>query len=171
MFKFTRTGVNIISLIITTIIFFMIQIFIYQYTNGIEMNVEINEDMMQKQQEVIPEVKKTEETEIWKIEIEKISLKADIKQGTSKEILNKYIGHFEETQLEKGNIGLAAHNYTYNKCKKIYEVIKNRIIKDTDWEYLENTEENMLTLITCVENEPNYRRCVQAIEKEKEERY
>ena len=61
--------------------------------------------------------------------------------------------------------------YTYNKCKKIYEVIKNRIIKDTDWEYLENTEENMLTLITCVENEPNYRRCVQAIEKEKEERY
>ena len=76
MFKFTRTGVNIISLIITTIIFFMIQIFIYQYTNGIEMNVEINEDMMQKQQEVIPEVKKTEETEIWKIEIEKISLKA-----------------------------------------------------------------------------------------------
>ena len=45
-----------------------------------------------------------------------------------------------------------------------YEVIKNKIITDTDWEVLENTEENTLTLITCVENEPNYRRCVQAVE-------
>ena len=45
---------------------------------------------------------------------------------------------------------------------------KCRIIKDTEWEYLDNTEENMLTLITCVENEPEYRRCVQAVEKEEE---
>ena len=51
---------------------------------------------------------------------------------------------------------------------KEYEVEKNRIIKDTDWKYLENTEDNRLTLITCVENEPEYRRCIQAIEKEEE---
>ena len=43
---------------------------------------------------------------------------------------------------------------------------KNKIIKDTDIDVLENTEENILTLITCVENEPNYRRCVQAEEKD-----
>ena len=47
-----------------------------------------------------------------------------------------------------------------------YEVTKNKIIKDTDIDVLENTEENILTLITCVENEPNYRRCVQAEEKD-----
>ena len=39
------------------------------------------------------------------------------------------------------------------------------IIKDTDWSRLENTEENILTLITCVENKPEQRRCIQAIEK------
>ena len=37
-------------------------------------------------------------------------------------------------------------------------------VSETDT-ILENTEENILTLITCVENEPNYRRCVQAEEK------
>ena len=45
---------------------------------------------------------------------------------------------------------------------------KCRIIKDTEWKYLKNTEDNRLTLITCVENQPEYRRCVQAVEKEEE---
>ena len=44
-------------------------------------------------------------------------------------------------------------------------MVKNKIIKDTDVKVLDNTEENVLTLITCVENEPEYRRCVQAKEK------
>lgn len=130
-----------------------------------------------------------EENKSWKIEIPKISIIADIKEGTNKDILNKYVGHFTETRKEYGNIGLAAHNrgyevnyfkdlkllekgdiikYTYNEFIKIYEVEKCRIIKDTDWTYLENTEENRLTLITCVENQPEYRRCIQAVEKEKE---
>ena len=60
--------------------------------------------------------------------------------------------------------------YVHDKFKKIYEVEKCRIIKDTDWKYLEDTEDNRLTLITCVENQPEYRRCIQAIEKE-EDRY
>ena len=34
--------------------------------------------------------------------------------------------------------------------------------------FLPQTEENMLTLITCVENQPEYRRCIQAVEKEEE---
>ena len=128
-----------------------------------------------------------EEAKGWKIEIPKISLVAEIAEGTTKEILNQYIGHFEITPKEVGNIGLAGHNrgynvnyfqdlkllqkgdeikYTYNNFEKIYEVEKVRIIKDTEWEYLENTEDNRLTLITCVENQPEYRRCVQAVEKE-----
>ena len=56
--------------------------------------------------------------------------------------------------------------YIHNEINRIYEVTKNKIIKDTDIDVLENTEENILTLITCVENEPNYRRCVQAEEKD-----
>ena len=59
--------------------------------------------------------------------------------------------------------------YIYKGKEKNYKVSKISIIKDTDWSMLENTEENELTLITCVENEPEYRRCVKAEEIRKEE--
>ena len=59
---------------------------------------------------------------------------------------------------------LSANNYYYNGNVRRYIVSKLVIVEDTDWTYLENTEENTLTLITCVENEPSYRRCVQATE-------
>lgn len=121
----------------------------------------------------------------WYIEIPAISLRAEITEGTTKEVLDKFVGHFEETATWIGNIGLAAHNrgyennyfadlkklkegdiinYCYDNNIRKYTVTKLAIVKDTDWSYLENTQENRLTLITCVENEPNYRRCVQAIE-------
>ena len=188
MLKFTKTGILYLT---TVIVFFLIQMFSSQY----KIQTEINQDIMKEQQKSnFIEAESTiaqnqEKNEIWKIEIPKISLIADIKDGTTKEVLNQYVGHFEETQKENGNIGLAGHHrwyevnyfqnlkllkegdtiiYTHNEFIKEYEVEKNRIIKDTDWKYLENTEDNRLTLITCVENEPEYRRCIQAIEKEEE---
>ena len=188
MLKFTKTGILYLT---TVIVFFLIQMFSSQY----KIQTEINQDIMEEQQKSnFIEAESTiaqnqEKNEIWKIEIPKISLIADIKDGTTKEVLNQYVGHFEETQKENGNIGLAGHNrgyevnyfqnlkllkegdtiiYTHNEFIKEYEVEKNRIIKDTDWKYLENTKDNRLTLITCVENEPEYRRCIQAIEKEEE---
>lgn len=126
-----------------------------------------------------------EEKNKWKIIIPEISLEAEISEGTSKEIMDKFVGHFEETTKISGNVGLAAHNrgyavnyfanikqlkendkiiYQYNGEQKTYSVIENKIIKDTDWSLLENTKDNRITLITCVENEPEYRRCVQAKE-------
>lgn len=108
-----------------------------------------------------------------------------IKEGTDEETLNKNIGHFEETSLCKGNICLAAHNrgyeenyfarlkelknndiiyYFYNNEIKKYKVIESLIIYETDWAMLENTEDNRITLITCVENREEYRLCVQAKE-------
>ena len=183
MFKFTKTG--LFSMVII-IMFCLIQIFIHQYS----IDTEINENIMEEQiiETKIEPVVENANT-IWQIEIPKISLKADISEGTTKEILNQYVGHFEITSKEVGNVGLAAHNrgyevnyfkdlkllkkgdeikYKHNDFEKIYEVEKCRIIKDTEWEYLEETEDNMLTLITCVENQPEYRRCIQAIEKEEE---
>ena len=150
---------------------------------------EIEQEKGNKEEYLIQEdeqnQKQDEKITKWQIEIPAISLTANISEGTEKEVLNKYVGHFEETSLEEGNVGLAAHNrgynvnyfedlkklkesdliiYRHNEFEMEYEVIKNKIITDTDWEVLENTEENTLTLITCVENEPNYRRCVQAVE-------
>lgn len=55
--------------------------------------------------------------------------------------------------------------YKYENFEKVYFIDKIEIIRNTDWSYLENTKENKITLITCVENEPNLRRCVQGIEK------
>ena len=63
--------------------------------------------------------------------------------------------------IENYSEGIVIHDYEN----------KNIIIKDTNWEYLENTEENQITLITCVENEPEFRRCIQAVEKEEEDIY
>ena len=127
-----------------------------------------------------------EENLDWYIEIPSINLKAKIEEGTTKEVMDKFVGHFEETTTWMGNVGLAAHNrgfennyfanlkklkegdiinYYYNGNVRRYIVSKLVIVEDTDWTYLENTQENKITLITCVENEPNYRRCVIGEEK------
>jgi len=86
---------------------------------------------------------------------------------------------------DTGNVGLAAHNrgykvnyfgrikelqigdeiyYTYGNISRKYKVSLITIIQDTEWTYLENTEDNRITLITCLEDEPEYRRCIQGIE-------
>jgi len=129
------------------------------------------------------------EFNIWTLSIDSINLLADISRGTTEAVLNKYIGHFDETNIFNGNVGLAAHNRGYpvnyfkdlDKLKigdvidyriddfvKHYKVKSFNIIKDTDWTYLEDTNEDILTLITCVKNKPEYRLCVQA-HKESEE--
>lgn len=127
----------------------------------------------------------------WYLEIPNINLKADIQEGTTEEIMKQYIGHFEESKTWIGNVCLAAHNrgyennyfsevktlkkgdkiiYYYKNSSREYLVEKNDIIKAIDLSCLENTEDNMLTLITCIENEPDYRRCIKAIEnKERKE--
>ncbi len=48
--------------------------------------------------------------EIWQVEIPSIGLLAPIAEGTTQEVMREYVGHFENTSLWKGNIGLAAHN-------------------------------------------------------------
>ena len=123
----------------------------------------------------------------WYLEIPKIGLKAEIKEGVDEDNLNNYIGHFDDTSKEDGNIGLAAHNrgyknnyfaklknieigdsvfYYYNKQKLEYVVSDIFIIYETDWSVLEDTYYSCLTMITCVEDRPEYRLCVIATRKE-----
>lgn len=122
--------------------------------------------------------------------IEKIDLTASVKEGSNSEILKNYIGHIEETAIYDGNVGLAAHNrgneYSYfarlNELEngdrviyqtkygaKEYEVSDKKVIEETDWSMLQDTEENRLTMITCIKNKENYRLCVQAVEKRRKE--
>lgn len=151
-----------------------------------EQNKETEESEKTEQEKQQQQTTQKEKVEKWQIEIPEISLKAQIEEGTDKETLDKYVGHFEITQKKEGNIGLAAHNrgypvnyfeklkdlkegdeiiYTYGNFQKTYIVTQNIKISDIDWSYLQNTEENTITLITCIANEPAYRRCVQGTEK------
>ncbi len=125
------------------------------------------------------------EKNIWRIKIPKINLDAPIETGTTQDVLAKAVGHFEQGPKWNGNVALAGHNrgiecnffqnikylkvgdkiiYTTKKGKREYKVIMNKIIKQTNWEYIENTKDNRITLITCVENMYEYRRCIQAVE-------
>lgn len=188
---YTNKYINLISLIIATIIFLILNIFLIKNANFPEKSLpniipQINikkEEIKDQKENNIPE----EELEKWYIEIPKIKLKAPIAEGTDSETLNTKIGHFSETDLMQGNIGLAGHNrgyennyfqnlkklkiddeiiYKYLEYQKTYKIDKIEIIKNTDWSYLEKTNENKITLITCVENEPQYRRCIQGTEIE-----
>lgn len=121
----------------------------------------------------------------WRIIISKINLDASILEGTNKEVLRRGVGHFETTSKWDGNVCLAAHNrgYKYNyfqelkslkmgdiiiyqteKGKRTYSVEVKEKIKETDWSKIKETKENYLTLLTCVENMPEYRLCIQAKE-------
>ncbi len=118
--------------------------------------------------------------------IDKIGLKAKVKEGSTQDILMEYIGHMPETAKYEGNIGLAAHNrgteFSYfarlnelEKGDKIiyktkfferkYIVTKKKVIYDTDWSDLQTTKDNRITMITCIANKPNQRLCVQAVEE------
>ena len=206
MIRYTTRYVNIVSLVITIIIYIFLSYFITNLKifdfklsfisnllkknivqvelNSSNINQETKEDF--KIQNNYPNDTKENE---WKITIPILSLEAEISEGTNKEVMDKYVGHFVETSKTEGNICLAAHNrgykvnyfngikklkegdeivYKYKNFEKTYLVIKNKIIKDTEWSDLEKTEKNQITLITCVENEPEYRRCIKAIEKEEE---
>jgi len=124
-------------------------------------------------------------TNTWRILIPKINLDAPILEGASKEILRRGVGHITATSKWDGNVVLVAHNrgYKYNFFQEIkrlekgdkiqyqneqrirtYEVVGKKQIRETDLSCLEDTKENQLTLITCLENLPEYRICIQAEE-------
>ncbi|MDU2111492.1 MAG: sortase [Clostridiales bacterium] len=107
------------------------------------------------------------------LNIPKIDLKVIIKEGTDMKTLRHSVGHFKDTPMpwENGNSAIAGHRqYTYgeffNRVDEIeigdlieiqtlhgkinYKVIKKEVIEATQMEVLDNTDEDCLTIITCV---------------------
>lgn len=123
------------------------------------------------------------ETVIGVIKIDKIGFEGLIYEGTTLKTLDKGVGHFYNSSYLNGNVCLAAHNssnywaklYTLENGDKItytsflgtkeYKVNSITQISATDWSKLEKTNENILTLITCVKGNPTQRLCVQALEE------
>lgn len=167
-----------------SIVTFIIAVIIFIQTNLLTLMIFNLKNNNVQAKSYVTEEKIYSETEEWRLVIPKINVSAEIKEGTSGEIINNYIGHFGETPKENGNIGLIAasagykENYFENikdleegdviiyikgNFKKEYKVITNVVIKQTDWSYLSSTEDNRLTLITGILEEPENRRCIQAI--------
>ena len=207
---YTKRYIDVITLALVIIIFILINIYQFQIQENIKKLLNQSQSSVQTTQEVskvnsnelvnsnliieeiedsielVDEAPLVEEKypENWYIKIPSISLIAQIKQGTTKEILDKSVGHFEESPVLKGNVCLAAHNrgyevnyfekiknlllndviiYQYGNTEKTYTVSNITIIKETDWSYVEE-KGNKITLITCVDNKPEYRLCIQATE-------
>lgn len=192
--NFSHKNIILISFIISILIFILLdQIFFKTqnkfFENSLEKiipdNIEIELKTPNSTVAISEQYQNNiDNQKIWQIEIPKINLVAPIAEGTSTNIMNEYVGHFEETPKNKGNIGLAAHNrgykinyfrdlkllqkgdliiYTYNGEISKYSVNELGIIKDTDWSKLESSSQDKLTLITCLEDEPEYRRYIQAV--------
>lgn len=183
-FNYSKFNIKILSASISLFIVITIELFFYTDNLNVQIiNIRENSNLKIIDERISIEIDIKNE---WKIEIPEINLVADINEGTTKETLDFFVGHFEETPNEYGNVCLAAHNRGYNvnyfenlkylnigdeiyykfKNKQIiYEIETITIIEETDWSMLKNTKENKITLITCLENKPEYRRCVQAIER------
>ena len=117
------------------------------------------------------------------LKIPKLGL--NVKVYESENNLEKGVGHFTDTAVFTGNVAIAGHNrgvnsyfgeihhlkagdeitYTTKLGTKKYAVTSVRKINAADFSFLRETQDNRLTLITCVKNEPNFRWCVQAREK------
>lgn len=122
------------------------------------------------------------ETVLGVIDIDRIQYQGLIYEGTSLSTLAKGVGHFTNSSYLYGNVCLAAHNtnkfwaklhtlqngdkitYTSFLGTKQYEVDKISTIYETDWSNLANTDENVLTLITCIKGQKDKRLCVRAKE-------
>ena len=117
------------------------------------------------------------------LKVPKLGLNVKVYEGENN--LEKGVGHFTDTAVFTGNVAIAGHNrgvnsyfgeihnlktgdeiiYTTKLGTKKYAVTNVRKINAADFSFLRETQDNRLTLITCVKNEPNFRWCVQAKEK------
>ena len=176
-------------IIITIIFLILMMIFGIIYVKNLYDGnlVNANEVVTDSQFEnvIYDTAEKIENDVIGILTIEKIGLKASVKEGSDNQTLKNYIGHIEDTAIYDGNVGLAAHNrgnqYSYfarineleigdiityqtNFFTRSYKVDNIQTILETDWSLLQDTQENKLTLITCITNKRVQRLCVQATE-------
>ena len=118
------------------------------------------------------------------LKIAKLGISVKVWEGESTTSMAKGVGHYSSTSAWDGNVGLAGHNrgakynigtiknlvagdtitYTTMYGTRTYQVTSVKTITNTDWSYLQSTADNRITITTCLENHPESRVCVQAVE-------
>jgi len=119
------------------------------------------------------------------LKIPAIGLTVTAYDGEVTAAMKKGVGHIESTSSWLGNIGLCGHNrgvnenfgklknlkvgdeisYTTSLGTRTYIVTFAGKIASNDWNYLQYTTDNRITLLTCVEGQDQYRLCVHGVEK------
>jgi len=125
-----------------------------------------------------------EDGSIGTLSIPKLNVSGKVYEDESLENMRKGIGHFRFTSAWEGNVGFAAHNrgisvafgqihtlkngdkivYSTKYGTRAYEVFYVGQINENDFARLSRTDENLVTLVTCVNDRPELRWCVQARE-------
>lgn len=175
--KIYKYGI-IILLIINILVFFLLMI------NKKVVEKEIANEYKETDEQIVQvlSIDNEDSNIIGYISINNLGIeKAPIADGTSNEIIDKYVGHFKETSYIDGNVCLCSHNrgskatffsnlknakegmiieYITKFETKQYKIVKIEEIDETNLSVLEPTENNQITLITCVENKRDKRLCV-----------
>ena len=121
---------------------------------------------------------------IGRLKIDKLGLNVKVYEGESLASLKKGVGHFSVTSAWNGNVAMAGHNrgtnayfgqihnlkngdiitYSTTLGTRNYSVYSVEQVHETDVSRLGRTQENIITLITCVRNVPEKRWVVTARE-------
>ena len=116
------------------------------------------------------------------LKIPTLGLSVKVYQGTDSDALRKGAGHFASTSIWDGNVAIAGHNRGVNNHfgkihtldigdtiklttklgTRTYEVYAVYKVSVDDMSVLNDSTENIITLVTCVRDQPAYRWCVQA---------
>jgi len=119
------------------------------------------------------------------LKIPELDLLVKVYEGTDDEALKNGVGHFSISSIWNGNVVIGGHNRGVNsyfgeihkldigdkiefktklgtRTYKVYSVQKISI--DEYDKVLEKTKENIITLVTCVKNQPQYRWCIKAMQ-------
>lgn len=136
----------------------------------------------------LPEKAELPDGSIGILTIESIGVSAPVFETDDEmEAMRKGIAHYKTTSAWNGNIGLCSHNGTASYCwfrnlhevkkgdvvtyqtalgTRTYEVTEIKEVDEMDWSMLGRTEDNRVTMTTCIDGKPSKRLVVQAVEKQ-----
>ena len=138
----------------------------------------------------LPEMAALKDGSIGVLTIDSIGVSAPVYETDDEmEAMRKGIAHYKTTSAWNGNIGMCAHNGNASYCwfhdlhkvekgdivtyrtalgTRTYEVSEIKEIDETDWSMLGRTEDNRITMTTCIDGKPSKRLVVQAVEQKSE---
>lgn len=148
-------------------------------------NYEPYYDYQSQYENVSIEQLRNSDSSIGTIKISSVGLNVKVYDGDEYDAMKKGAAHVSSTSVWNGNIGVVGHNRGssgyFSKLKKVeigdevtyktnlgtrtYIVQSITKISEDDWSKLQHTSSNRITLLTCVEDVPNQRLCVQAVER------